>query len=188
MTVTERLLAEIGAVDGVWHLQGGWGYKAHVCFDETFVRGRFRRAAGTLLCSGKAERDMSPLMIERDKATLAGPDGTFTLDLCLACRRKAEHLRNPVKRKPRIRRHRWATQHVRRTFCLACGLDVKRSFNFFELRTNWYCTLAGRNWTRVPTCEAVWPPGWMPAHAPTGFMTPNGDVKRPATTLTEEPA
>ena len=188
MTVTERLLAEIGAVDGVWHLQGGWGYKAHVCFDETFVRGRFRRAAGTLLCSGKAERHMSPLMIERDKATLASPDGTFTLDLCPACRRKAEHISNPTPRKCRIRRHKWAAASVKQTFCLTCGLDVRRRFDSYKRQHTWDCRLAGRCWSRVPTCEAVWPAGWMAAYAPAGFTTPNGDVKGPATTLTEEPA
>ena len=94
MTVTERLLAEIGAIDGVWHFRAG-GTQGTRLPRRGICPRTIRAPPPALLCSGKAERDMSPLMIERDKATLAGPDGTFTLDLCPACRRKAEHLRNP---------------------------------------------------------------------------------------------
>jgi hypothetical protein len=179
VNILERLLAKIGPVEGIWHFQGGYGYKAHVLFDEPFVRGRFKRAVGTLLCSGKVETDYFG-----DKFT--GADANGTLELCADCRRKAEHLRNPVRREPRIRRHKWADKHVRRTFCLACGLDIKRGYNLFRGCQTCVCRLAGRRWTHVPTCEAVWPYGWMPAHAPAGFTTPNGDVKGLATTLTEE--
>jgi hypothetical protein len=166
LTVEDRLRAELEDVAGVWHLQGGYGYKAHVVFDETYVRGRFTRAAGTQLCDGKDPDDVSTLMISRDNHTLAGPDGTFTLNLCPACRRKAEHLRNPVKRAPRIKRHKWAAESVKSTYCLACGLDVTRRFDSYWVKHTWDCRLADRRWSRVPTCEGVWPTGWVPANAP----------------------
>lgn len=90
MTVADRIMAQLGAVAGVWHLQSSWGYKVHAIFDEPFIRGRFKRAAaGAALCSGKVEDDF--------RSQIHGAGTNMCLRICPACRRIAEHLRNPVK-------------------------------------------------------------------------------------------
>lgn len=162
MPLADRLTVLLGALAGTWHFQSAWGLKVHAIFDQPFERGRFKRDVGTALCSGKVEDDRGDRIF--------GCDARGSLDICPACRRMAERLRNPVKRKPRIRRHKWAEAAVKETFCLACGLDVTRGFNSYERRYTWDCRLAGMRWSRVPTCEAVWPAGWVPRNAPAGFI------------------